>query len=178
MWAGWLSAAANPVPSLVEEVVGDGGRFVREKVGARRSGWLDVIIGALSDTSVEHSAGISFSLRVLVIVCVADNSGMMIDVLPDLVKAIVGYRFVPVRVGELGEVCVDNACCDCGSGACGRVVVNRCSGAGGELERNVGGVRSVLNRADVTLSMLSFTGAFEAAVLQGSPVCGDEVRNE
>ena len=65
---------------------------------------------------------------------------MVIDVVPDLAKAILGYWFMSVRAGELREVRAGYACCDSGSGAGGIVVASRRSGSGGEFEGNVGGV--------------------------------------
>ena len=178
VWAGWMSSAAYPVPSLVEKVVGDGGMFVCEKIGAGCGGWLDVVLSALSNTSVECGADICFSLGILVILCVAGNSGMLIDVLPGLVQAFLGYYFVSVRTSELREVSASSACGGSGNSVNGSVVASEGSGAGCEFEGHVGGVRCVLDRADVMLCAFPFACTLITAVLQGPSVCGNEVGNK
>ena len=84
-WAGRMDLAAYPIPSLVEEVVGDGGMFVCVEIGDGCGRWLLIALNALPGSSVECDAVICFTLGILVGLCVEGLSGMLVDVSPGLV---------------------------------------------------------------------------------------------
>ena len=71
-----------------------------------------------------------------------------------------------------------SACGGSGNGVSGSVVASGGRGAGCESKGHVGGVRSVLNRADVMLCAFPFACSLITAVLQGPSVCGNEMGDE